>query len=255
MSGDENDFLTGMMAQSAPVSDEPPEADDAPEADLPETVETQVVEPEAVAAEPPPAQVAPTAPPEEQRVPLAALKSEREKRQQLEARLKELEKQPDPQPVNFYDNPEAHLEQRFQEIEARANARAYVALESAEKDVHTDYDEVAAEVIAAAQQNPAIVQQIMQAANPAREMYKVGMKLREFQKMQDPDAYRATIEAEVRAKVLAELGAQGELAEKAAAARAARADAIPPDISTRTNAAPRSGVTVTNPVNELFPKP
>lgn len=249
MSDEKDDFLTEILAKApAVVESAASEADDTPVEAAPETVETPAPE------TPEPVAVAPTAPPvEEKTVPLAALKSEREKRQELEKRLKELEAKP-AERVNFYDNPEAHLDQRFQEIEARANARTYAALESVEKEAHPDFDEVASEVIAAAQQHPTLVTQIMQAANPAREMYKVGMKLREFQKMQDPEAYRAQMAAEIRAQVLAELGERGAQAEREAAARKAKADAIPPDISTRTNAPPKSGVTVTNPVNALFPR-
>lgn len=249
MSDEKNDFLTEILAQ-APAAVEPAsEADETPETPVPETVETPAPE------TPEPVAVAPTAPPvEEKTVPLAALKSEREKRQELERKLKELETKPAPERVNFYDNPEEHLNQRFQEIEARATARTYAALEAVEKEAHPDFDEVAAEVIAAAQQHPTLVNQIMQAANPAREMYKVGQKLREFQKMQDPEAYRAQMAAEIRAQVLAELGERGAQAAREAEARAAKAAAIPPDISTRTNAPPKGSVTVTNPVNALFPK-
>jgi hypothetical protein len=257
MSGDENDFLTGMMAQSAPAASAP-EAD-VPESDAPESGEVQASEPVAAAPVVEPV-VAPPAPPEEKTVPLAVLMAQKDDfKKKLAERERELEElrnkaKPAPQTVNFYDNPEEHLNQRFQEIEARATARTYAALEAVEKEAHPDFDEVAAEVIAAAQQHPTLVNQIMQAANPAREMYKVGQKLREFQKMQDPEAYRAQMAAEIRAQVLAELGERGAQAGREAAARAAKAAGIPPDISTRTNAPPKSGVTVTNPVNALFPK-
>ena len=251
MSGDENDFLTGMMAQSAPAPVESEnESDDEPVTPVPETVETPAPE------TPEPVAVAPTAPPvEEKTVPLAALKSEREKRQELEKRLKELETKPAPERVNFYDNPEAHLDQRFQEIEARANARTYAALEAAEKETHADFDEVAAEVIEAAKQHPTLVQTIMQAANPAREMYRQGMKIRQFREMQDPDAYKAKLAAEIREQVIAELGGRAAQAQREADARAAKASAIPPDISSRGSAAPKGSPTITNPVNALFPKP
>lgn len=249
MSGEKDDFLTGMMAQSpAVVETVENEADDTPEP-APETVETPAPE------TPEPVAVAPTAPPvEEKTVPLAALKSEREKRQELEKRLKELETKPAPERVNFYDNPEAHLDQRFQEIEARATARTYAALEAAEKETHADFDEVAAEVIEAAKLHPTLVQTIMQAANPAREMYRQGMKIRQFREMQDPEAYAAKIEQQVREKLLAEFGGRAAQAQREAEARAAKAEAIPPDLSNRGNAAPKGKPTVTDPVKTLFPR-
>jgi hypothetical protein len=253
MSETDKDFLTGMMAQ-APAAESAPVVDEVTESDVPETVETPVVEPVATAPNPEPAAVAPTAPPAEKTVPLAALESERKKRQEYEKRLKDLEAKPTQPAPNFYDNPEAHLDHRFQDIEARAQGRVFAALEYAAKAQHSDYDEVAAEVIEAAQSNPAIVQTVMQAANPAMAMYEQGMKLRQFREMQDPEAYRAKIAAEIREQVIAELGGRAAQAQREAEARAAKAEAIPPDISNRTSATPKGGATVTNPVNVLFPK-
>lgn len=249
MSDEKNDFLTEILAQAPAVVESAESESDTPEAPAPETVETPAPE------TPEPVVVAPTAPPaEEKTVPLAALKSEREKRQELERKLKELETKPAPERVNFYDNPEAHLDQRFQEIEARATARTYAALEAAEKETHADFDEVAAEVIEAAKLHPTLVQTIMQAANPAREMYRQGMKIRQFREMQDPEAYKASLRDQIKAELLAELGGRAAQAQREAEARAAKAEAIPPDLSNRGNAAPKGKPTVTDPVKTLFPR-
>lgn len=258
MSGDENDFLTGMMAQSASVASTH-EVESDSESDVPETGEVQATE--AVVDTPAVEPVeAPPAPPEEKTVPLAVLMAQKDDfKKKLAERERELEElrnkaKQEPQRVNFYDNPEAHLDQRFQEIEARATARTYAALEAAEKETHTDFDEVAAEVIEAAKVHPTLVQTIMQAANPAREMYRQGMKIRQFREMQDPEAYAAKIEQQVREKLIAEFGGRAAQAQREAEARAAKAEAIPPDLSNRGNAAPKGRPTVTDPVKTLFPR-
>ena len=94
------------------------------------------------------------------------------------------------------------------------------ALEAQAREVYPDYDEVFAELEEQAQGNPALTQQVMQSPNPAMAAYKLGKQLRELKQMQDPDAYRQKIEAEVRAKIEAE-----------AKAKAAAANAIPPDLT------------------------
>src|SRR5690606_35783916 len=91
-------------------------------------------------------------------------------------------------------------------------------------EVYPDYDEMFELLQQNAETNPVLVQQVMQAPNPAIAAYQLGKKLRELEAMKDPDAYRKQIEAEVRAKVMAEVEA-----DKAAKAKAA--DAIPPDLT------------------------
>lgn len=211
-SGPEYDFLE--QPESVEVADTPPEP-----------VAETVVTPET------PAPVAPTAtdPPEE-RVPLAALKAEREKRQQREAKLAEYERelaqlrQPaQPQP-DFYEQPQQYIQTIIQQERQQMSQALMGALEEQARVVFNDYDEVIADVTEAAQGNPMIVQQVMASANPALAAYKLGKQLRELKNMQDPQAYRQRIEAEVRAQIAK------EQADKESA-RANAAQAIPPDLS------------------------
>lgn len=254
---DKTDFLDQMMQSAPPV--EPSEADDSPESD----VETGVSDaPEVVADVPPqptPTEATP-APESSKTVPIAALMSEREKRQKLEKELEGLRAQPKESApkANFYDDPEQYVTQAVDRVRAEANERVYVALEAVERDAHTDYDEVTTEVIEAAKSDPILAQTIAKAvstaANPAREMYKQGQRLREMKELQDPEAFKARVREELKAELLAEFGQRGEQATREAQARAAKAAAIPPDISNRGSATPKAPVLAENPVDSLFPK-
>lgn len=184
--------------------------------------------PETVVTPEPPAPVVPTTTePEATHVPLAALKAEREKRQQYERELQAYRQQPQQQQVapNFYEAPEEYVAQ----IEQRAVQRMNAALEADLRENNPDYDEVMDELKAYAQENPAVLHQIFSSPNPPRAAYKLGKQVRELAAMKDPDQYRKGIEAEVRAKVEAEYAAKES-------ARVAAAAAIPPDLSAARSA-------------------
>lgn len=239
MSDNGTDFLDDMTQQQAE-----PETPETPEPEQPAAVvETVEQTPESPAPE---VTTTPEAR-EEQTVPIAALKAEREKRQAFEKELAELraaqQAAPPQQMPEFYEAPEQHM----QALEQRATQRLYMALEEQARAVHPDYDEVFEEVKAAAQDNPAMQQRIFSAANPALAAYQLGKQLREFKRMEDPVKYRAEIEAEVRAKLEAESKAK----EKA---RAAADAAIPPDMTQSRNAAGQFAAAPENPIDTLFPR-
>ena len=227
MSEPEIDFL------SEEVADEVVEAEVV--AETPEPVAETVATPET------PAPVVPTTPePKEEHVPLAALKAERAKRQEYEARLRQYEQQQAQQPQpSFYEAPEQYVQSLLQQHDQQVTQRMLGALEAQAREVYPDYDEVFEIVQESAASNPVLTQQIMQAPNPAMAAYKLGKQLREMKAMADPDAYRAKIEAEIRAKVDAEYRAKEEAKLKAAAeippdltaARASRDEEVLPDDS------------------------
>lgn len=198
--------------------------EEAPDEVLPE--ETPAAEPVAetvVAVEPetPAPEVTTTPEPAEERVPVAAVIAERKKRQELERRLAEYERnQQQTQPQSFYEAPDEFVSQ----VEQRATQRLHAALEAQAREVYPDYDEVFSELTTYAEENPACVPQIMGSPNPALAAYKFGKQLRELKDMQDPAAYRQKVEAEVRAKLEAEYTAREEAKRKAA-------EAVPPDLS------------------------
>jgi hypothetical protein len=217
MSEREPDFLDDVVTEE--VEQETPETPE-PAAE-PEAEKGVTNEPDKAAPEATPAPEVK----EEHSVPYAALRAEREKRQRMERELEELRQQHQQPEPSFYENPDAFA----QTIEQRATQRLYVALEATARETHADYDEVFAEVQEHAASNPAAVHQILTSPNPAMAAYKFGKQLREMKQLQDPDAYRQKIEAEVRAKVEAEYRAKEDARQKAAAA-------IPPDLTEHRNA-------------------
>jgi hypothetical protein len=153
----------------------------------------------------------------------AAAIAERRKRQELERQLQELQRQPQQTP-DFFKEPQEYVHQAISQTRQELVQAHYAALEDLARETYPDYDEVFEEVQAQAAENPALVQQIFASANPAKAVYKLGKQLRELKQMQDPDAYRQKIEAEVRAKVEAEFAAKEEAKRKAA-------EAVPPDLT------------------------
>lgn len=217
-----SDEKYGFLENEAP--DEPAQEVAAPEAET-------VVTPEA------PAIPAPTAaePLEGTHVPLAALKAEREKRQQYEREMQVLRQQiaqqqqpPAPEP-DFYADPTQYVREAIQGERQQMTQALHMALEADAREAYADYDEVLAELGEAARDNPTLRQQVFASPNPAKAAYKLGKQLREMKAMEDPAAYRQKIEAEVRASIAAELTAKET-------ARAAAAAAIPPDLSAARSA-------------------
>jgi hypothetical protein len=217
MSSEKVDFLDSMKAKEEETPAEVPE----------------IQEPETVVKEVPatPAEEVPTTPSHEpEMVPLAALKSEREKRQRFERELEESRKRPvEPvAPPDFYQDPEGHIQAAVNQVRQEANDRVISALEGAAKAANPDYDEVMGEVLEHMASQPPAVQemlkaQVFQSQNPAMEAYTLGKKLREMREMQDPGAFRKKVEAEVRAKL------EAEFAKKAK--QATPVDDIPPDLT------------------------
>jgi hypothetical protein len=256
MAPDENnDFLSQMMSAQP--------ADTAP--DEPEAVETDET-PEVVTEVETPVAETTSASTEKDHVPLAALMAERDKRKEaarkaedLEKRIKELEAQtakPAAQLPDFYQDPERYVQIVVAQANAQAKDAMYAALEEAEREKHENFDEVFAEIYEKASKNPELAREILTSKNPAAKAYKLGKELREIaESRQDPEAYRAKIEAEVRAKVMKEVELENLKKEKAAADAKALADSIPPDLSSERSAvsSPRSRKT-SSVIDELFPK-
>lgn len=254
MAGNENDFLSAMVAK-APVETAPAATDT--EQEQPQVETAAVVSTETAAAK---VETTATESDADKHVPLAALMAERDKRkeaakraEELENRIKELEGQHTPAALpDFYQNPEVHVQQAVSQAVGQVQDRLYAALEEAERERHADFDEVMKEVMERAQENPAIAAEILKGKNPAAEAYKVGKRLRDFEKsQQDPDAFRAQLKAELLAELKREQELEALKAEKSAAVEAS----IPPDLSAARSATstvrPRPKSTV---VDALFPK-
>lgn len=220
MADEEKDFLDGMS--ETVESEEPEKAEpEAPEPEKggePEKPEPKKEEPEATPAPEPKRQ---------DTVPYAAMKAEREKRQRLEAELAKLQEQQAP---SFYESPEQHLDHVLNRVRAESQQRLYAALEEQARETYPDYDDVFSEVEAHCQANPGAEKPLLASANPALAVYKFGKQLREQKELQDPEAYKAKLKAEI----LAELQAEQIRAKEEARRKAA--ESIPPDLATTRSA-------------------
>jgi len=257
MSAEERDFLDEFRDQGEPA--EPVEEADDPVTEEAETADT----PEVETPKEPEAPAAPEAH-KEKDVPYAAMKAEREKRQERERELQERDRriaeyerqlqelrnpaqpQQQPKPIEIWEDPDAYINQRLQSVEQQQTARLYAALEAQAREVYPDYDDVFAVVQEHAKTNPTIGPQVLSAPNPALAAYKLGKHLRELKQMEDPEAYRAKVAAEVRAEIEAELRAKEDAKRKAA-------QTIPPDLSSSRNVA-GNAAPVVDDFDALFPR-
>lgn len=161
---------------------------------------------------------------EPERVPLTALKDERQKRQQLEERLRQydeyfarLNEQPQEVPDQFAD-PEGHqayvIEQAVSKAlerltpqlrQERTVSRAEVS-EMLARQKYSDYDQKIEAFKEAIQDNPFLIQQVQQAPDPATFAYNAANKYLEAKQYGTASPTRDQIEAEIREKVIDELG-------------------------------------------------
>lgn len=255
MSAEERDFLDEFRDQGEPVNEaDDPVTEEAATADQP--LPATAKEPEAPAA---------PEPQTESHVPYAAMKAERDKRQERERELQERDRriaeyerqlqelrngaqpQQQAQRVEIWEDPDAYINQRLSVVEQQQIARMHAALAEQARAVYPDYDEMFSVVLEHAKTNPAVEQQVLSAPNPALAAYKLGKQLRELKQMEDPEAYRAKIEAEVRAKVEAEYRAKEDAKRKAA-------ESIPPDLSSSRNVAGTGQPSGVDEFETLFPR-
>lgn len=155
-------------------------------------------------------------------VPQKALLDERRKRQELQRRLEELEAQihqtrPQPEPQAAPDwelEPKQAASHFAEQLEiARYQDRVSIT-EEILREKHTDYDEVAAAFAEAARNDPHMREAVFKAPNPARYAYQAGKMLMLMRNIgNDPDSYRAKIEAEVLAKYGIQPGSEGQSRE------------------------------------------
>ena len=149
----------------------------------------------------------------------ASIKDERAKRQELEKRaieleskLKELE-QPQAEKPDFYTDPDKRLAVERQEIELKLQRAKIDMSEMLVKQTHQDYDEVVKAFEEAATANPFLAQQMLNHANPALFAYQEGKKHIQIKDMQNPEEYKAKLEAELREQIKAEMLAETEKLE------------------------------------------
>ena len=182
-----------------------------PEAETEQVELTPEVKPEPEAKGEPPA-APPAEAKEERHIPITALLDEREKRQAKEREAEELRRQlaalRQPQERReFFDDPDAHiaaLQRQAQQLALQTKlemSRAYAE------------DKFGAETVSAAfeyfNQHPEQSHALLNTPMPFVEAVKVYQRAQAMQEIgDDPASYRTRLEAEIRERILAELGQQ-----------------------------------------------
>lgn len=249
MAPNESDFLDDMTKADAAETPEEPETEAAEkvekgESDKPDGEQPKVEDEKK-------SEATPATDPKEIAGLKSGLKAEREKRQKAERELAEFMRQQQehatqPQQT-FYESPEHYIASVAQQAEAQANNRLMAALDAQARDTYPDYDEVLEYLTEQSRENPAFAQQVFKSPNPAVAAYRLGKQLRETERMQDPDAYRAQIRAEARAEWEAEQKAKDDARAKAAAE-------IPPDLAAARNATADTQARPGAVFSNLFPE-
>lgn len=159
-----------------------------------------------------------------------AVLDERRKRQALQQKLDQLEaesQKPNEERPDVYGDPEgafSHLEKQFaDQLEQQTQSVRLEMSQEMMRIVKDDYDELESEFIDMARDNPALIQELNQASNPAKFAYETATKAREAAELKDVDTYKAQLKAAARAEVEAELKKEAEEAAKKDAEKAAAA--------------------------------
>ena len=170
----------------------------------------------------------------------AAVLDERRKRQALEAELEQLKqgKQPaaETEKPDWYGDPEKAAQVMQQQVGQTVSQQVWQTKVGLSQDLmrsqHEDYDELESEFMDLVKEQPGLVQEMLQAPNPARFAYDTAKKAREYTAMKDVDAYKAKMRQEIEAKVRKELEAeQQQKADKQQQKRAA----IDPSLASSTS--------------------
>lgn len=135
---------------------------------------------------------------EQTMVPLAAKQAEKERRQQAEERVRQLEqtlqqKQPQNKP-DIFDNPDAVLGQMEMKIKAQMS-------EEFVKSQHSDYDDVMDHYEKMVQKNPSLYYEAMQTGLPAQHAYSVAKQDLERQEIGDVASFKERLRQELLAEI------------------------------------------------------
>lgn len=161
-------------------------------------------------------------------IPIAALKDERAKRQQLEQQLQQYEayiqqiaaqQQPQEMPDPITD-PYGHAEWLAQQVRAQVMQEVQQAsqhqnslsrVEVSEMLARQKFDDYDAQVEVfkqAAQENPFLINELQRAPDPASYAYQAAKRYQEAKQYGSATPSREQMEAEIRAKIMAEIGVQ-----------------------------------------------
>jgi hypothetical protein len=180
---------------------------------------------------------------------LADVQKERQKRQELERRLAAMQQQqqvqqPQPpaqpgQPATFWDNPEAALQQHYQQVQQTIVQNKVLMSADMARSKYPDFDEKVSAFVELMQTAPWLEQQVASSPNPAEMAYRIGKNRMELAQAGDLDSYRKKVEEETAARVRKEI-------EDAAAAKEAErqrlAASLPRTLSDVRGSSPKTQV-------------
>jgi len=214
-----------------------------------------------VAEEPAVEEVADEAPepveaPVDQTVPLAALKAEREQRQELQRQLDAQQMEPVEKP-DFFDNPDAAMDNLKNEMRMESDTKMLeMQMELVKQNVGAESYESTIEIFNnAAALNPALITEIQNSKFPVQAAYDMGKKLEVMEGMSnDPVAWKAKVEADALEKARAEVATERATAtaEKQAEADKVKA-ALPVDLANENSSGTRgNGFTGPTPLDNIL---
>lgn len=185
---EELESLSSILGESASSKGEPAKADPAPPAAEPKAQTPAATEPKSeveaktteqardeagrFASKAEPAKEAPT------RADIAAIIDERRKRQELERKVQEL--QSGKQKPDFWDNPEAALDARVNELVNPLQSQNLQLQVELARLQNPDFDEVMMVFLKAAQENEVLKAQADNSPNPLKFIYQEGKRLKEL---------------------------------------------------------------------------
>lgn len=171
------------------------------------------------------AEVTPTSETQEQgHIPIAALKDERAKRQALEDQSRQLQErlqqyeaffaqqqggqqhQEDPDPIEFIN--QQVMARMMPQIEMQMLTMKVEQTEAFARQKWQDYDEKVELFKEAAAANPYLVEELKRSPNPAEYAYNAAQKMHEARTYGTATPTREQVEAEIREKIMAEIGMQ-----------------------------------------------
>lgn len=181
---------------------------------------------------------------EKERAFLAKANDEKQKRQELERKIAEMEAKlnakPKEEPKQFWEDPESVLNTYKQEMERMVVNTKLNTSEQIARSKYQDFDEkveIFKEVLA---KTPWIFDEAKNSPDPAEFVYKTAKNYHELQQAGNMEEFRSKVEKDIRTKIEAEYRAKEEAKKK-------EMDAIPESLSnvrsTGTNKVVWSGPT------------
>jgi len=223
---DEVELATVEDILTEEVSDDKPE-ETTEDTDVKTEVETEEVKTEEES----------TSDSKDQKVPLAALLDERDKRQKSEAlvkqadeRIAELTQAPEKERPDVFEDQQGAFDHIKSSLRDEITDRMFRISRAGMMREKNDYEELETEFMALAKETPSLRVDLLNHDDPAYFAYNTASKARLVKDMEDIEVTRDKIRAEEREKLIAEMADEKEGKN---AKDAAKRDAITPSLATK----------------------